>query len=129
MYRKLHCPALWNLFVSKKMVNGCWYILSIIFHISFDYSYQIWSSIMIISQESNVIRRMGFFASGELFQSFCWPHFEEKMLPPKFEKCCDVCFLYKFFRLSFFVKFGYSEKATIFEKIFHLRFDVKVQTF
>ena len=77
---------------------------------------------MVISQESNVIRRMGFFAPGELFQSFCWPHFDEKkMLPPKFEKCCDICFLeivllYKLFRLSFFVKFGLSEKQTKFEK-------------
>ena len=45
----------------------------------------------------------------------------KKMLPPKFEKCCDICFLeivllYKLFRLSFFVKFGLSEKQTKFEK-------------
>ena len=27
------------------------------------------------------------------------------------------------------VKFGYSEKATKFEKIFHIKFDIKVRTF
>ena len=54
--------------------------------LSEDYSYQIWSSIMIISQESNVIRRMGFFAPGELFQSFCWPHFDEKNVAAKIWK-------------------------------------------
>ena len=106
------------------MNSGLSYLITTV---SEDYSYQIWSSIMIISQESNVIRRMGSFAPGELFQSFCWPHFEEKMSLPKFEKCCDICFLeilllYKLFRLSIFVILSHNYFHCFLQRIFFQRF-------